>query len=246
MSYYRSADHIVSTNSDDDLKKSYLSVFSEAQRSVSFNQELQSLSAGFFETSANGHLIPKSLSVQALVVGLPFPEQLQKYALEAQSAIGRELSASDRYWVVPENLALEVIVVKWPETDKVFYNPIDFKKYVEKIKPNQSILKIDGVQIHLDGSVVLRGYDSGFIRNLRRKIAEVFPKLPPKQSQWAHIPLGRIVSDVPEDKYLRILETITMLNSRESISVEINEMKFINESRWYMTEREEVFRVKFS
>jgi len=241
VTYYRSANRTQPITNNDQLKESYDFVFDETKKRGSFDPSLQMYSAELFDRCSSGNLVPKKLRVDALVLGLKFSEGLRKFALEVQGKLDLFLATQDRYWVMPENLASEILVLKWPDTDNLCYDPIEVMNYLNELKLHRFYLHINGAQVHSDGAVILRGYDNGFVRSLRQRLHERFPHLPAKQSQWVHIPLGRIVSQVASSKFGKMIEYLDEFNAEKNFNEEIIDIKLVQEYRWYMTEKEVLF-----
>ena len=83
------------------------------------------------------------------------------------------------------------------------------------------------------------------IRNIRSDLISNFKYLPNRQSNWAHIPLGRILEPVSENVFTQIKQKISQLSNLNIGTENIVEAKFIHETRWYMEERETLYTKKF-
>ena len=143
-----------------------------------------------------------------------------------------------KYFVKPENLGLEHCVFKWPnekwdtKKEKQVNNLLD-------IYPFESFnLEIIGIQIHSDGCLIAKGYDKSLqmekIRSFFKNNLDFFPE---KQSNWSHIPLGRILEPIGEKKYSLLKNYITKKQNLKIASTTVKDFKFIFEKRWYMEDR---------
>ena len=101
-------------------------------------------------------------------------------------------------------------------------------------------LTISGFQINPDGCFVARGIDAtGTFRKLRSHLKSTVKGFPIRQSQWVHIPLGRILEPVGESKF-EMLKTVVLesINSENVNIGSVGALKLINETQWYMEKHE--------
>ena len=226
------------------LFDSYQSIFEQAYNNNEFDPILQENSRKLFFHHPEKGFIPKRVEVYALVVGLGFSQKLQDQATQIQKELEFICNSKNCYWVLPQNLASELIILKWPENQKITVNINEVKVFLETLVFEDLHLNIEGFQINKDGCVLLRGFDSGILRDLRTKLIRKFPKLPSKQSLWIHIPLGRILNPLSSKKYRKIMELA--LNSTKKISIreKIPSFKLIKENQWYMTDTQQLWKVK--
>ncbi len=201
--------------------------------------QIQSSIGLFTEKSLNkGIPKPKKLEVYALLSGISFENKIQKRLLNIQNEINALIPEKLKYFVKPENLGLEHCVFKWPnekwdtKKEKQVNNLLD-------IYPFESFnLEIIGIQIHSDGCVIAKGYDKALqmekIRSFFKNNLDFFPE---KQSNWSHIPLGRILEPIGEKKYSLLKNYITKKQNLKIASTTIKDFKFIFEKRWYMEDR---------
>ena len=67
------------------------------------------------------------------------------------------------------------------------------------------LFSVFGIQINPDGCVVAKGYDEGAaIFRVREELKASLSFFPKRQSGWAHIPLGRILEPVGEEKFSKL------------------------------------------
>lgn len=182
---------------------------------------------------------PRALEVYALLSGLSFAwdfaDRLAAVQLRLSEIIGEHL----HYWVAPQNLGVEYCVFKWPTDpwDEQWRGAID--DALNSIPARAFRFHIGGVQINPDGCVVARGFDEhAELFRIRTSLRAKIPFLPGKQSGWAHVPLGRILEPLGAERFVRLGRLIGEMAELPIASTEINVMKFIHETRWYMEERE--------
>ena len=85
---------------------------------------------------------------------------------------------------------------------------------------------------------MLRGFDQfGGVRKIREFIRERHRFIPQKQSNWAHVPIGRILEPIGSEGFIQLKKLVNM--SRQNIVSEgISSVKLIHEKQWYMEARE--------
>ena len=204
-------------------------------------------SVELFTNESIQNKIPKPIEVDVytLVSGLPFSQILVNSLLKIQDDIKKILKKTLCYWVKPENLAVEYCVFKWPKSDWKNSWLGEIKSFLDKKQYSSFELKIFGIQLHQDGCIIAKGFEDGFIRNIRSDLISNFKYLPNRQSNWAHIPLGRILEPVSENVFTQIKQKISQLSNLNIGTENIVEAKFIHETRWYMEERETLYTKKF-
>lgn len=183
---------------------------------------------------------PKSLEVYALLSGLPFAEDLIDALQDIQLSITEIIgNTSSYYWVQPQNLGLEYCVFKWPDEAWHATWSTLIEQAISQIDLPAYQFDIRGVQINPDGCVVARGFDhEKTLFNIREHMKAELPFLPARQSTWAHIPLGRILQPVGTARFDKLATFIQSLESKAIASTEIDTLRFIRETRWYMEEHE--------
>ena len=221
------------------LSESYDRVGQETWKGKDLNSSSLEVSRDLFteDSLIKRNPRPKNLEVYALLSGLPFEGNFSKELLKVQQEIDRVLDGSLRYWVLQENLGLEYCVFKWPEYD---WN----MEWEEKIYNNLPKLNkpfrfvVLGIQINPDGCIIAKGFDEGdAIFKFRKKLKDRLDFLPDRQSSWAHIPLGRILEPIGEFKFHKLAQLCKDLSNIYIASCEINTMKFVHETQWYMEKK---------
>jgi hypothetical protein len=190
-----------------------------------------------YESLKERRPVPKKLEVYGLLSGLPFEDSFSNKLVHVQEEIGKILGESLHYWVLQENLGLEYCVFKWPKGD---WNKKWEQEISEKIHGigNSFQYEVLGIQINPDGCVIAKGFDKNkelFI--LREKARQEFSFLPERQSGWAHIPLGRILEPLGKEKFNELSKLCNKLENSFIASCEVNKIKFIHETKWYMEDR---------
>lgn len=188
---------------------------------------------------------PKRLNVYALLSGISFDCALKEKLFKIQNTIRKIIPSNLAYFVDPDNLGLEHCVFKWPDEKWDIYKENSIKKLLDLYNFKTFNLEIVGIQIHSDGCIIAKGYDSSLemtqIRNFFKKNLNF---LPIKQSEWSHIPLGRILEPIGKEKY-KILKGFVKANNKKIISsYKIENYKFVYEKRWYMEEKKIIKSIK--
>lgn len=231
-----------------DLREMYDLVGREILSDTDFNAENLASSLAIFEDQSLSQRrpLPKKLDVIALVSGLEFDESTIHRLTYMQDQIASELGEAAVYFVEPPNLAVEYFVFKWP-SDPLTGDLLDRAVNICKgLDGPQFDLVLDGIQIHRDGCLIARGYDSGgALRSLRNELRSADSSLPHKQSNWAHIPLGRILEPIGADKFFALKTKLAHLNALPPMTQKILTAKLVFERRWYMTEYEVLYELQF-
>jgi len=222
------------------LKESYDKVGKQTWNHSDFQKKEISISRSYYTDKS---LLlrkpsPKNLEVYALLSGLPFSTNITEKLISVQNEITKILGESLHYWVKPNNFGLEYCVFKWPDDDwNSSYLPI-IKEEISFVESNSFLFHIHGIQINPDGCVVAKGYDeNGVIFDIRRKLKEKLYFLPDKQSEWAHIPMGRILEPVGALKFSKLNKFIDKVYDEFIVSDVIDSLSLVHENRWYMEER---------
>ncbi len=228
-------------NTKNDLIKSYWKVYEAFLKKdqISINDIKNSID--IFEKYPK--IIPKKFEVIAIVSGLPFEIKFQKNIIKIQSEIRNILGKTLHYFVKPDNLAVEYLVIKWPNDKYDLKTILDIKTFLEDAKFKKFYFEIKGVQIHSDGCIVLQGFSENMeINKYRKKIITNFPNLPKKQSEWSHIPIGRFVEPLNIVDKRKINHSLKEINSNfTNFRTEINSFHLVHEHRWYMEEFNKIY-----
>lgn len=235
--YFGGNEHFIS------LRRSYDAVGLLTWQTSDFeNSRLQTSRDLFTLESLNSRKpLPKKLEVYALLSGVNFPTDFTNHLCRIQQLISEILGNSLHYWVHPWNMGVEYSVFKWPnEPWDQNYNA-GIVEVLRSITTKCFLYSIIGVQINPDGCVVARGFDENAeIFRIRALLRSLIPNLPKRQSNWAHIPIGRILEPVGREKFENMSILMNKINCEFIGSTKISSMKFIHETRWYMEERQTI------
>ena len=190
-------------------------------------------------------IVPKKFEVLALLSGLPFSKILTYRILSTQKEISKIIGNKKHYWVEKNNLGIEYCVFKWPN-DRLNHSDINkILKFVSKIKIKKFNVFFDGCQLNPDGCVVIKGFDvSKKILNLRRLISKNINSLPKKQSNWFHIPVGRILEPIGKKNFLKLKNFFETNSKGWEHEEEIKDIKLVYEYQWYMKKKKELLKIK--
>lgn len=194
----------------------------------------------FFKTESlcNKNPVPKALEVYAVLAGVPFDKKTVSLISKIQDHIKFILGNKLSYFVKPLNLGLEFIVLKWPNQN---FCPILLKQAKEILASNSFgsfNVKIRGVQFNPDGSMLLRGYpDNNSLKMFRELLKQRLTNIPQKQSEWCHIPLGRILDPVSTEIFKKLREIYYSEDDFCSFEVPVKEFHIVHEKQWYMEDK---------
>jgi len=154
------------------------------------------------ESVKNRRPVPRKLKVWCLVSGVSFDINTIKSIEESLSPIKELLKSNNIYWVDKNNYGVEYLIYKWPEDPDP--NEIQKKMMYKSVLNNKLkgfSLNVSGLQVNPDGCFILKGYDeTGSAFAYREKI-KMTTKLPEKQSNWLHIPVGRLLEKIGKEKF---------------------------------------------
>lgn len=236
---------IINDIDSNDLLKSYNLVYQKFKEHGNLDHSEFQTSRQLFEDASVAKKLPKpkKLEVVAVVAGLEFSAAFVKKLQDIQTAVSKILGDTVAYWVLPQNLGLEIFVLKWPEdnfSDKQF---IIGREFLNNFQQREFKVHFNGFQIHRDGCVIARGIDFGsVIRNCR---TELINKniITSRQSNWAHVPLGRILEPFSDKKYQKLIEFIHESQDEIFHCEVIDKLALVHETRWYMEEKSIVDRI---
>lgn len=220
--------------SDIELRNSYNLVSQQFLTSENLDNHLLIQSRKLFKRNDDFNSFePEDLEVIAILAGLSFSNALMEKVAALQEDLTAVINHKSFYWVKPENLALEIAVLKWPENCEDF-DQQSVVSAMNLVSPCSFDINIKGFQIHTDGCVILRVYDDGRVRKLRHELASTLVNMPTKQSSWCHIPLGRILSPLSAQSISTLKEMIHASEKEFYFKENIDELKLVFEKKWYM------------
>ncbi len=222
------------------LAKAYEEVGNRTWLSGDFIESNLESSRNLFtpESLASRQPRPKGLEVLALLSGIPFRADFVNELVQMQEQFAVVLGESLRYWVAPANLGLEYCVFKWPN-DSLTQEYVNFiRKVLGELHYPSFTFSIRGVQINPDGCVVAKGFDDGSILfEIRKRLKAEIPFLPVRQSGWAHVPLGRILEPLGNEKFVKLCHLAEAMKDTPVFSTELDILRLVHETRWYMEEK---------
>lgn len=222
------------------LKKSYDEVGRRTWQNDDFIKSSLDISRNLFTTESLVLRLPKpkNLEVYALLSGLPFSKAFSDKLVAVQQNIAAVIDDCLHYWVLPSNFGVEYCVFKWPEENWNESWSSDIKQELSLLDNPFFRFTIHGIQVNPDGCVIAKGYDDeAAIFNIRERLKANLTFLPKKQSGWAHVPIGRILEPLGSSKFSELARLINELSDVFIVSDEINSVKFVHETRWYMEEK---------
>ena len=225
---------------DKDLQQSYDLEGKKIFNKNSLSSDYLQKSINLFENKSLILKKPKPIDVKVytLVSGQSFSVSLIEELEKIKNEIEIILNDTLHYWVKPENLGVEYCVLKWPVDlwkDNWLNQIISF---IDSKEYESFELKISGIQLHPDGCIIAKGYDNGKIRNIRTDLISNLQFTPRRQSNWAHIPLGRILEPVSGKIFDKLKKTMKQLSDKHISIEKIIDQKLIYETRWYMEKKE--------
>tara|TARA_Y100001935_G_scaffold207685_1_gene177012 strand:- start:17678 stop:18394 length:717 start_codon:yes stop_codon:yes gene_type:complete len=182
---------------------------------------------------------PIDVEVLAILSGISFEKNFIEFITPIMAAIRDILYLKNFYLVKPENLGVEYAVVKWPEDDLDEKLLKQAKEVINSSELRKFKLKVYGMQLHIDGCIILKCIDENeSIFKFRKYLRKNTDGLPRKQSNWVHIPLGRILSPIGEEAMSRLKDFILSCDNTLNYDIKIDALHLVKEKKWYMEEKE--------
>lgn len=182
---------------------------------------------------------PIDVEVLAILSGISFEKNFIEFITPIMASIKDILYLKNFYLVKPENLGVEYAVVKWPEDDLDAKLLKQAKEVVNSSELSKFKLKVYGMQLHIDGCIILKCIDENqSIFKFRNYLRENTDNLSIKQSNWVHIPLGRILSPIGEGTMSRLKDFILNCENTLNYDIEIDALHLVKEKKWYMEKKE--------
>ena len=238
--------------SKEDLRESYNKVGDKTWLYNDFLKENLDKSRNLFESTSLElkSPIPKKLDVIAILSGLPFPIEFQRKIILIQKQIKNIIQNNLVYFVEPSNLGIEYYVFKWPDDKELGLPKLKLCKeiFFNLVSQYKSFdINVEGIQINPDGCIILKTfpiYNDFF--NMRELIKNSYPySSSRKQSEWMHIPLGRILVPLGSKTFRELKEYVFNLNNF-MYDLKITMIHLIHENRWYMTEKKYLYSSKLN
>ena len=235
-------------NLEKHLEAAYHEVYTKTLKQKKFSEIQLNRSRNLFNYDEKEKIyIPRRLRVDALVAGISFSLDLQNFCTNVQKQIDDIIETRHRYWVQPENLGLEYLVTRWPEQRSLSKkNEQAFISLLEGMRLKKFDLFLRGFQVNPDGCIVMRGYAGENLMLVRQHAREQLSWIPSRQSEWAHVPLGRILEDISPR---RRSDLISLCNKsfRSAHFIEpIESIHYVKERQWYMEDKSYVRTIGLS
>ena len=226
------------------LKNSYQKVSNKVIDQNDFKICDLEISRSFFKKKSLLNLEPEPIDVDvyAVLSGISFENNFLNFIEIILEKINLILIGHCYYLVKKENLGVEYAVIKWP--DQTLNKKVlkESRKIIENSEIAPFFLKVFGIQLHPDGCIILKCVDERKeIFNLREKLINNVKGIPKKQSSWAHIPLGRILSPVGSETMKKLKRLITEIDNDINHNLLINSVHIVHEQQWYMEKKDYLF-----
>lgn len=220
------------------LNQSYKKVSNLSSNLEDFDQKNLIASQELFKKGSKGPS-PIEVEVFAILSGISFEENFIKSITPVIESIRKILYLKDFYLVKPENLGVEYAVLKWPEDDLDAQLLKQAKEAIASSDLSKFKLKVYGMQLHVDGCIILKCIDENqSIFKFRDYLKENTDNLPIKQSNWVHIPLGRILSPIGEEAMSKLKKFILNCENTLNYDIEIDALHLVHEKKWYMEKKD--------
>jgi hypothetical protein len=194
----------------------------------------------------NNLVVPKNFEVWTSLVGLPLPSDLTQNLQTLAHRITEKLPADTRFYkVIPENYHWELFIIKRPDEAVDEKSLQKVPELMQEILSKQSPLTISyqGFLITPDGTIIVKGY--GNFDELRSQLRQQIPFASLKQSRLGHISLGRILDPVGNQCFAELKSLIRDSWNDFYGELEVNTVKYVYESQWYMEQREVIAILPF-
>ena len=203
-----------------------------------FSPECLTTSRNLFDFHG-GEIVPKRFEVWTTLAGLPVPEPLTIRFQSLFEQIVRLLPDSTRFYQVrPENYHWELLIIKRPlETveEKLLAKTTEILR--EVLQDFQSFsMNYRGFLVTPDGTIIVKGY--GEFDRLREQLRRRILWASPQQSNLGHISLGRILDPLGEGSFRELKGLVQASENEDYGELNINWVKYVHESQWYMENQE--------
>lgn len=217
------------------LEDRYISIFKKTiaeddltEKNLRRSRELFQLKKGMIE--------PRRFNVYTCLAGLPINKDLQDNLSKSFDELIKIAGNVRHYKVIPTSYHWELFIIKRPN-EKLTSSQINesislIKKHIKNESPFSISYK--GLLVTPDGTILAKGYgEFDHIRNLLKN--NVNPASL-KQSELGHISLGRILDPIGCLNFEKTKKHIINNWDKKYGLLNIQEIKVIYESQWYMKE----------
>jgi hypothetical protein len=192
-------------------------------------------------------LLPKEFNVWTIIAGIPVSDHLAKGFTTLIEQIQELLPQGVRFFKVPPHLYhWELYIIKRPIEilDVSLLESVSSSLETLLGSVQEFRLSYRGFLITPDGTIVAKGYTEANIDNLRFSFRKAFPFASSKQSNLGHISLARILDPVGGETFEKLKKMIEAFSETEFGELIINEVKYVNETQWYMQKHNIITTVK--
>jgi hypothetical protein len=181
---------------------------------------------------------PIDVDVFAVLAGISFENTFLSLIDSIHIRLLEIIKGNRFYLVEPKNLGVEYAVLKWPK-DKHDPKIIDQAlNILEEFNGTAFYLKVFGIQVHTDGCIILKCVDERkSIFKLRQTFMSCVENIPKKQSNWVHIPLGRILSPIGKSVMDDLKALVTEIDNELDYDIFIEHIHVVHEKIWYMEKK---------
>ncbi len=228
-----------------ELELRYKKILQNFEELLDFPEEALMRSRNLFHLE-NSQAIPKKFEVWTNLVGLPLPERLTENFQVLVKQITEQLPVNTRFYqVLPQNYHWELFIIKRPDENVDNENLQKVPAILRKVLCNYSAftLSYQGFLITTDGTVIVKGY--GDFDELRSQLRQEIPFASLQQSQLGHVSLGRILDPIGSQAFTELKRLVQNSQNEFYGELEVNTLKYVHETQWYMEEREVVASVPF-
>lgn len=181
---------------------------------------------------------PINVDVFAVLAGISFENTFLKLIDSIHMRLLEIIKDKRFYLVAPKNLGVEYAVLKWPEDKhdpKIIEQALSI---LDNFNGDTFSLKVFGIQVHTDGCIILKCVDQGqSIFKLRKILLSCVENIPKKQSNWVHIPLGRILSPIGKSRMVDLKALLSEIDYELDYDILIENIHIVHEKIWYMEKK---------
>ncbi len=229
------------------LSKSYDAVGNIINEREDFKESELKSSVSLFEKYSLelNNPTPRNVDVFAILSGISFEKSFLRLVENIHSRLRKILENKIFYLVKPENLGVEYAILKWPSDTM---DPTILDKSIELLREynaSKYYLNVFGIQLHTDGCIILKCIDEKrTIFSLRKSLIENLDNIPKKQSNWSHIPLGRVLAPVGKENMSKFKILIAEINNELNHDILIDSLHIVHERKWYMEIKDYLYTKK--
>ena len=222
------------------LTERYEAIKTSFQRLSDFSAEDLESSRALFETSTFIPT-PRRFDVWTCICGLPVSYALTTRLRALVGSVQALLPPGTRtYWVDPRNYHCEILVIKRPDEEVPEPWLRETATILDRVSAVQPpfVIVYEGLVITPDGTVIAQGY--GQLDELRSRLRASVPVASPRQSNLAHISLGRILDPIGQPQFAVLQAFVKASQGEPCGTLWVDTVKYVHERQWYMEDRDVV------